>query len=164
MKKGITDVLQDGILSGAAGYALISLYFAASNLVAGLPALHTVDALGTALFEGTNPGQMIAYNGVHLAVFIVLGVIASVLVREVELHPAFWYVLFFVAIAGFIFSYIVMTVVARRIAELDAYSVAVGNLVAGAGMAVVLLLRHPRMAGAVTDAAQEDDQEYHPAT
>ena len=88
MQKSTTDVLQDGLLSGVAGYALISVYFALSNLVAGLPALHTIEALGEALFGGTNPGQMIAYNGLHLAVFLVLGVIAALLIREVELHPA----------------------------------------------------------------------------
>jgi hypothetical protein len=164
MQKSITEVLQDGLLSGLAGYALISIYFAVSNVVAGLPALHTIDALGTALFGGANPGRMIAYNGLHLAVFIVLGVIAAVLIREVELHPAFWYVLLFVGIAGFIFSYVVMTVVARQIAGLDAYSVVVGNLVAAVGVALVLLWRHPKMVRAVREFTAEDDKEYNPVT
>ena len=162
MQKSTTDVLQDGLLSGMAGYALISIYFALSNLIAGLPALHTIAALGEALFGGTNPGQMIAYNGLHLAVFLVLGAIAALLIREVELHPAFWYVLFFVSIAGFIFSYVVMTVIARQIAGLDAYSVAVGNLVAAIGMAFVLWRRHPGMVDAVRESTREDEQEYHP--
>ena len=164
MRKSTTDVLQDGLLSGLTGYALISVYFAASNLLAGLPALHTVKALGAALFGGTDPGQMIAYNGLHLAIFLALGVIAAVLVYEVELHPAFWYVSFFLTITGFIFGYVFMTVVAGRIAGLDAYSVVVGNVVALAGMGFVLLWRRPAMIRAVQNFANEDEQEYHPVT
>jgi hypothetical protein len=162
MKRTTADVWQDGLISGGIGYALISVYFAVSNLVVGLPALDTVESLGAALFGGTNPGQMIAYNGLHLSVFLVLGLIAAVLIHEVELHPALWYLLFFVALAGFIFSYLFMAVVASRIAHLDAYTVAVGNLVAASGTALFLFLRHPGMLRAVRTYSQGEDGE-HPA-
>jgi hypothetical protein len=149
MKRTTAEVWQDGLLSGLVGYALISLFFAVSNLIVGLPALATMESLGAALFGGRNPGHMVAYNGVHLIVFLILGGIASMLFRKIEVHPAFWYVLFFVAIAGFIFSYVLMMIVAGRIAGLDAYSVAVGNLIAAGGMAFFLFWRHPGMVRAV---------------
>ena len=160
MKKATVEVWQDGLFSGLVGYALISLYFAASNVVVGLPALHTVESLGAALFGGTNPGQMIAYNGLHFGVFVVLGVIAAALIHEVEMHPALWYVLFFVALAGFIVGYLFMTVVASRIAELDAYTVAVGNLVAALGMGLLLFWRRPGTVRAVRKYSEGEEGEY----
>ena len=160
MKKSTASVLVDGLLSGLVGYALISVYFAMSNIVAGLPALDTIQNLGAALFGGTSPGLIIAYNGLHLGVFLVLGVVAAVLIHEVELHPAGWYALFFVASAGFIFSYVFMTVVAGRIAGLDAYSVAVGNLVALLGMGMLLFWRRPETVRAKRDFSQGEEHEY----
>ena len=160
MKKTTASVYLDGFFAGLTGYALISVYFAASNIVAGLPALDTISSLGAALFGGTSVGQMIAYNGLHLGVFLLLGLFAALLVHEVELHPAIWYVLFFVALAGFIFSYVFMTVVAKRIASLDAYSVAVGNLVAVIGMGVLLFVRRPGTVQAVRDYSQSEEGEY----
>lgn len=151
MKRTTAEVWQDGLLSGLIGYVLISLFFAVSNLIVGLPAFATMESLGAALFGGRNPGHTAAYNGVHLIVFLILGAIASMLFRKTEVHPAFWYVLFFVALAGFIFSYVLMMVVAGRIAGLDAYSVAVANLIAAGGMAFFLFWRHPGMVRAVRE-------------
>ena len=160
MKKSTASVLMDGLLSGILGYAVISVYFAASNIVAGLPALDTIQRLGAGLLGGSDPGHMIAYNGLHLGVFLVLGSIAALLIHEVEMHPAWWYVLFLVAISGFIFSYVFMTVVAGRFAGLDAYSVAVGNLAALLAMGLLLFLRHPGASRAVRDYSQAEEREY----
>lgn len=159
MKSTIAEIWQDGLFSGLVGYAMISLFFAASNLVVGLPAFATMESLGAAVFGGSNPGQMIAYNGVHLVVFLILGMVAAWLFREVELHPAFWYVLFFVTITGFIFSYVLMMLVAGRIAGLDAYSVAVGNLIAAGGMGFFLFWRHPGIVRAVQEYSEDENGE-----
>lgn len=163
MKKTTSDVLQDGLLSGFIGYGLISLYFALLNLLTGKPAWLTAQTFGDALFPGSFPGQMIAYNGAHLALFLVLGVIAAFLIKEVELHPAIWYVAMFVAIAGFILTYSFMTVIAGVVAKIDPVTVITGNVVAAAGMGAFLLLRHPGLARVVREQGEREEAEYHPA-
>ena len=70
MKKTTSDVLQDGLLSGFIGYGLISLYFTLLNLLAGKPAWLTAQTFGDALFPGSFPGPMIAFNGTHLAIYL----------------------------------------------------------------------------------------------
>ena len=163
MKKATSDVLQDGLVSGFIGYGLISLYYALLNLIGGKPAWLTAQVFGDALFPGSFPGQMIAYNGAHLAVFVVLGVIAAFLIMEVELHPAIWYVAMFVAIAGFIVTYSFMTVIAGEVAKIDPVTVVMGNVVAAVGMGAFLLLRHPGLARAVREQGEREEAEYHPA-
>lgn len=163
MKKATSDVLQDGLISGFIGYGLISLYFALLNLIAGKPAWLTAQTFGDAFFAGSFPGQMIAYNGAHLAIFLVLGIIAALLIKEVELHPAIWYVAMFVAIAGFIGTYSFMTVIADAVAKIDPVTVITGNVVAAVGMGAFLALRHPRLAQAVREQGAREEAEYHQA-
>lgn len=160
MKRSTVDVFQDGAIGGFIGYGLISLYFAALNVLVGKPAWYTVEALGNGLFGNGNPGQMIAFNGLHLAIFLALGVVAAFMIQEIELHPAFWYVVFFASVAGFIVGYVFLTLVTDALADLSPFSVAFGNAVAGVGMGAYLFWRHPQMARAVHDETVREDQEY----
>lgn len=161
MKKTTSDVLQDGLIGGFVGYGVASLYFALLNLLFGRPFWYTTQAFGEALFAGSFPGQAIAFNGVHLAVFLVLGLVAAFLVEETELHPVFWYFLLVVAVVGFVAGYLFTTVVAGRLVDLNPVAVAMGNVVAAVGIGAYLLLRHPALRRIVREQDQREEDEYH---
>jgi hypothetical protein len=160
MKKTTIGVLRDGAIGGFIAYGLISVYFALLNVLAGKSPWSTLEALSTGLFAGTDPGQMIAFNGVHLIVFIVLGIIAAWMIQEVELHPAFWYVVFFISIVGFMLGYVLLSLVAATLANLSPLTVAIGNVFAAIGMGCFLFWRHPQMARAVRDELERDEHEH----
>ncbi|HET9439295.1 MAG TPA: hypothetical protein VFO52_03955 [Longimicrobiales bacterium] len=162
MKKNTLDAFQDGAISGFIGYLLLSIYFAVVNLAVGKPAWHTLEALGNALFGTGSPGPLIAYNGLHLAIFLVLGVAAAFLILEIERHPAFWYALFFVFVAGVMVGYILLITIAGPIAGVRPVSMVVGNAIAATGMGSYLFWRHPALTRIVHDEVERDDLEYHP--
>lgn len=160
MRKTTAGILQDGAIGGFIAYGLISVYFALLNLLAGKSAWSTLEALSTGLFAGTNPGQMIAFNGVHLTVFILLGIIAAFMIQEVELHPAFWYVVFFTSIVGFMLGYVLLSLVAAALADLSPVTVAIGNVLAAVGMGIFLFWRHPQMSRAVREELEREEHEH----
>lgn len=101
-------LIADGVIAGMIGYGVVASFFVVVNLVTGRSPFHTANLLGAVLFGGADaaaatiePGLVIAFNGVHLAAFLVIGFFAAWLVYETELHPVMWYVAFFLfLIAG----------------------------------------------------------------
>ena len=99
MKSERVEVLRQGMIAGLLGYAVVALFFAVFNLLAGRPALHTAAALGGVLFYGARDmsdasvgiGAALAYNGVHLLVFLGFGLLAAWLAEFAEHGPHFWY-------------------------------------------------------------------------
>jgi hypothetical protein len=147
VKRTTREILQGGFFSGAIGYATVSLFHAVLNVLGGRPPWSTLEAMGNALFAGGGPGPLIAYNGIHLALFLLIGLIASLLVEELELHPGFWYVIFFMLVTGFVVGFALSVVLTGSIAHVNALSVAAGNLLAALAMGTYLYLSHPRLAG-----------------
>jgi hypothetical protein len=159
MTKSTADVLQDGALAGVIGYAIISLYFAALNLLLGVSPWYTLETISHALFGPGSPGPLIAYNGLHLVVFLMLGIIAAYMVQEVELHPAFWYAIFFIFISAFMFGYLLLVVLSDALAPLRPATIAVGNGITALAMGGYLLWRHPKMVASVKNEVTREDVE-----
>ena len=147
MKRSTREILQGGLLSGAIGYAVVSLFHALTNALAGRPPWFTLEAMGTALFAGQGPGPLIAYNGIHLGLFLLIGLIASLLVEELELHPGLWYVIFFTLVTSFVVACALTVVLTGTIADVNPTAVAGGNLLAALAMGFFLYRTHPRLAG-----------------
>ena len=92
-------VLRQGAVAGLLGYLTVVLVLAALNLVAGRSPFHTAALLGGALVSGLRdpgavvvaPGPILAYNALHLLVFLAIGLLAAWLVHWAERGPAFWY-------------------------------------------------------------------------
>ena len=126
MRPDRTDVWLQGLVAGLAGYAAVALFFVVVNVAGGRSPFYTPALLGSALFYGLRdpaqlvvaPGPVLAYNGLHILVFVVVGVLAAWLVFEVELHPYLWYVVFFLFLAGFLLSLAAVGVLGAEIARL----------------------------------------------
>jgi hypothetical protein len=151
MRKHIARVLFDGGIGGFIAYSLISAYFAVLNVAGGKSALHTLQTLSHGVFASSDPGQMIAFNGIHLLAFLMLGIVAALMVEEIELRPAFWYVVFVIAFVGFMLGYVLLSLATAALANLSPITVAFGNLVASVGMGVFLFCRHLYMGSALND-------------
>jgi hypothetical protein len=82
------DLLYDAFYGGAIGGAVVALFFLAVDVVAGQP-MYTPAMLGEVLFTGAEPADvtavrldMVAYfSGVHLVMFLVLGLAVSYLFK-----------------------------------------------------------------------------------
>lgn len=113
-------VLAQGLIAGVIGYATVALYFAIANAFAGRPILHTAALLGHRLLGRPvmsdlvviEPQAVLVYNGLHLVVFLGVGLIAAWLVAEIERYPQLWYfglflVLFvFFHVTGFVMAFV----------------------------------------------------------
>ncbi len=116
------STISQGLIAGLIGYFVFVLFFAILNLSTGRSMLFTPNALGNALFRLgeapgiTSPEAVMAWNGVHLVASLTIGLIGSLLIVGVDRHPALWYVVMFLFIAGLLYSVAVGGVVAREIA------------------------------------------------
>jgi hypothetical protein len=149
-------VVSEGMVTGFLGYAAVVAFFAVVNLVAGRPPFHTAAVLGSALFWGVRdsaeavagPAPILAYNGIHLFVSLLIGLGAAWLVFQAERHRALWYAVFFIFLAGFIYSMAMMGVFAAEIAHLLPWAhIGFANLCAGIVAGVYLWRAHSRLLG-----------------
>lgn len=156
MNRIAAEVFKKGLISGAIGYVLVSVYYALLNLLIGRSPFATLQAIGHAFFHaGTaGVGEMLAYNGVHLVAWLALGCIAALLVEEAELHPSFWFVMYFVLLAGFIFSDAFLVLVVGAAAGLSPASILIGNVTALAGMGIYLYRAHPGLPALIAKEAE----------
>lgn len=82
-------LIREGFTAGILGYAAVVALFIVLNLMAGEPLFQTPFVLGSALLGSLldQPGiygPILAYNGLHLAVSMALGVVASFLAFRAE--------------------------------------------------------------------------------
>lgn len=109
MRDKAPSLLWQGFVAGIVGYAVIALTFGVVNVLAGRSFFFTAALLGEAILRpGTayvpatvDPGAVLAYNGVHLVGFLLLGFAAAGLVEILERFPGVWYLVFFVFVVGF---------------------------------------------------------------
>lgn len=141
----------EGLVTGFIGYATVVVLFALANLVAGEGAFHTPALLGSVLFFGARtteelvagPAPILAYNGVHLLAALLIGLGAAWLVSQAERRPALWYLVFFLFLAGFVYSVLIMGVLAAEIGHVLSWQVVVlANLGAGLTSGLYLWSRH----------------------
>lgn len=151
-----TRVMKEGFVAGLLGYAAVVLLFLVLNAASGLPLFHTPAVLGGALFsglEGTDavslePGPIIAYNGVHLLVSLLMGFGAAWLLLEAERFHSLWYVIFFVFLAAGIYVVALFGAFAVEIRHVVSWGTVVVGSAAGAGAILgYLLWAHRGLAG-----------------
>ena len=150
-------VYLEGIRAGLVGASIIAFWFLIVDTMAGRP-LYTPTVLGAALFHGGTElaaGQAVTpslelvagFTWVHYLVFMLIGVGAARLMGVAELNPnaGFGIVLFF---ALFEFGFLLASMIfAEGVMQRLAWpAVAVGNLLAAAGMAWVLWRAHRQLA------------------
>jgi hypothetical protein len=154
-------VLQDGLIAGMLGAAGVAMWFLAVDMIAGHP-FYTPDFLGRALFGVLGRGIedhgqayfVVAYTVFHVAAFVILGIVASMLITASRKAPQFTagMALFFVVFEmGFYFLSLMLSS-SNVLGSLAWYQVGAANLVASGFMGGFLLKRHPEFAGNLTHA------------
>ena len=146
----------EGLITGFIGYLTVILLFGVLNLVSGEGFFHTPAALGSALFFRSGdaggmtmgPAPIVAYNGVHILASLLIGVGAAWLVFQTERNRPLWYIVFFVFLAGFIYSLVVMGIFASEMAGILSWpAILMANLLAGVTAGGYLWWRHGRLVG-----------------
>lgn len=158
-------VLTEGLIAGGIGYVVVALFYGVMDLIQGSSPFEVAALLGSALFYAAEtaapgvvaPGPVLAFNGLHLVLFLLLGVGVAWLVAKAEAYPVFWYPVFFVLLTGFLLTYLAVLVVANQVVRLlPAWSVGVANLLAGVGMGLYLWGAHPRLRAAMRNYSEAD--------
>ena len=102
MQQRTRAFLSGGFWAGFIGYVTVVVLVAVFNMVAGRSPFYTAALFGNALLFGETdasslaiaPGPVLAFNMIHLLVFLVLGFIASLCVTIGERYPVSQYGLF----------------------------------------------------------------------
>ena len=100
--KSKSSWIVEGLVAGLIGYVTVVVLFGVVNLARGEGVLHTAALLGSALFFGarepgaivSGPAPIIAYNGVHILVSLLIGLGAAWLVFQTEKNRPLWYLVF----------------------------------------------------------------------
>ena len=154
MRRNWQRFLTEGLIAGFIGFITVIVFVATADLLRGRSPFHTAAMLGSVIFFGLRdpaqlvvwPGPVLAYNGVHLSLFLLLGTFMAWLASLAERRPRMWY------FALIIFLIVVPHVVGFPIwfgpAVGTAISVWVVGLATGAAavaMAAYLWWAHPRI-------------------
>lgn len=159
-------VLTQGLITGVIGYATVALYFAFANVLAGRPMLHTAALLGHRLLGRPvmsdlvviEPQAVLVYNGLHLVVFLAVGLIAAWLVAELERYPQLWYfglflvVFVFFHITGFVLAFVAP--VSDSVSMGSALGVGVAAVVT---MGLYLIKANPGLSARVREVGDFED-------
>ena len=139
-----------GLVAGAIGYGVVVAAFAGLNVLSGQDVFLTPALLGQSLLgESTRPGvvepaAVLVYNGLHLLVFLALGLAGTWLLFESELHPVIWYpalVLYLVAFFHLVGFVLVLSAPAGE--WIPAWAVVGASAAAGLSMVGYLLAARP---------------------
>jgi hypothetical protein len=146
------DVAIDGLFSGVLGGLTVAVFFLIVDTLKGQP-LFTPSLLGSVLFlgrsveavDGVNIPMVFAYTGVHMAVFVAVGMAAAYMVSQFEKNPPFGLLLllFICFEAGFVA--VTLALMPGVVGALGTSLVVISNLLSAAVMAGYLLWwSHPQ--------------------
>jgi len=158
-------ILAEGLITGLIGGLVVILFYGFLNLVTDRSFFATAALLGAGLVStaraGGAVGAVLAFNGVHVIAFLVIGVAAAWLVLYTERHPTFVVLALFAGVAGlFVVMAAFLSFAADSGVQIPIGSVFAANLLAGAAMGAYLLRAHPRLWAEIRDHL--DSEEEHP--
>ena len=144
-------VLEDGILTGMTGAAVVALWFLILDTARG-QIFFTPSLLGSVVFLGQSPDEVIsvnpfivfAYTGLHGVLFLLAGLVIAWLFAVFERNPQFGIILLllFLLVESILFSF-AAAVFPNLVGAIGAVAVASGNLFAAVVMFWFLMRRHP---------------------
>jgi hypothetical protein len=159
-RSGFRVVSEDGILTGIVGAVVVSLVFLLLDFANGRP-FHTPSLLGSVIFRGEpisdlsgpDPFMVLAYTGLHVAAFLVVGFLLAGLFREFEKHPKLGLELLVVLL---VFEGLLMgaevTIFPALVGELGAWAVATANITSLIAMFAFLAYRQPQAIQALRES------------
>jgi len=159
MKPERVEILRQGMIAGVLGYAVVAAFFAVLNFQAGHSIFRTASVLGSVLFYGlrdidlltVSAGPVLAFNGVHLLVFLAYGIVAAWLADLSERGPHLWYVsaILMITFAFHLFG-LLLGVSMTLESVIPAWSLLVSGLLGSAAVAAYLLWSHPALRHSLT--------------
>jgi hypothetical protein len=145
------SLVEDGVLAGAIGAAVVAVFFLLIDTLRGQP-LHTPSLLGSVLFlrqaveevTSVSATMVFAYTGLHVLLFLMVGALIAWIVDQFERNPQFGLVLvlLFLLFQAVIFGFEV-TLVPNLVGALGAGVVGIANVLSVGAMFWFLLRRHP---------------------
>ena len=152
--------IREGLIVGVIGYASVAVFYSAFDLLAARGSLHTVNMLGKCVFRGLrNPAVLglpmqvdltatALYNGFHLLMSLVIGLIVTGLVKYSNRGPSQARMALFTIVAGFVVTIITVGQLTNSIRPLlPWWSIVVANVFAVLLPSVYLLRKHPALWG-----------------
>jgi len=144
----------EGTVAGFIGYGVVAALFALLNLVQGRSIFYTAALLGSDLFYGLEspadlvigPGPVLAYNGVHLVGFLLVGVFMGWLVGLAERIPQGWYLILilFLVVMAHVFG-LPIWFQGPVVAEISLWYVVFATSLAALAMGAFFYALHPRL-------------------
>ena len=159
MKPDRARLFTEAFIAGIIGYAVVALFYVIWNILAGRHPLHTAATLGQGIARTPVTGDsviafgpIVAYNAVHLIVFLVIGLIAAWLVFATEKVPQFWFVGVLIFVTALMASIALVVTYSVPISEaLPWWSIVTANLVAAILMGAYLIKTHPSLMQRIGD-------------
>jgi hypothetical protein len=155
------QALWNSIYTGLIGYLAVAVFFIVLDPLLGRGFFYTAALLGSALFYGLSdpatltiqPGPIIVYNGAHLVVFLVLGLVVGELTYvSVRLRQQTWYLVTMLVILVLGHLYVALWVVTQPVrSALPVWMITAAGLVAVAAMVVSLLVIYPQLRGELVE-------------
>lgn len=150
---GVGDVVLDGVLTGMIGALTVAAWFLVRDVLAGRP-LYTPAVLGNVLLHGRAaastpvaiaPLELAAYTAFHFVAFMVVGFVFSWLMNLFERFPIMFFVILMLFLALQLGFFVLNAALGTELLGLiEAWAVAVANVLAAGAMAWFQWTRHPR--------------------
>jgi hypothetical protein len=151
MRGGLVTVVENGVLAGITGAAVVAVWFLVIDLARG-QTFYTPSLLGSVLFLGRavdevtsiNAMVVFAYTGLHGVLFLLAGTALAWMFSQFERNPQLGLVLLllFGLFESVVFGFEV-AIVPNLVGAIGALAVAIANLFAAVAMFWFLLRRHP---------------------
>lgn len=149
---------REGLVVGLVAYAAVALFYSAFDFLAARGPLFTVDMLGRAVFRGlrdpavllfpqeVDPPAVFWYNGLHLALSLVVGAIVTTLVGIAERRPQRAPAILLAFLTGGVVTVATVASLTEAMRPvLPWWSIVVANLLAATVAGLYLLTRHPSL-------------------
>jgi len=156
---------REGLISGLIGAAAVALWFFAYDVIHDRP-FFTPAALGSALFLGARgeqevqvtAGIIMGYTILHIAAFLLVGMVAVRLVHAAERFPPvlLGIILLFVTFEVFFFG-LIQIAASWLLDALSGWTILAANLVAAIGMGVYLVRQHPAVPHEFNRPLEDED-------
>lgn len=147
---------RDGLAVGFIAAAAVALFYSGFDFLAARGALYTVNLLGRTVFRGLrdptvlqypvalDSTAIVLYNGVHLIVSLLIGLVVVRLVGEAERHPTRARVMAAIIVGGFVVTILAVGFASMPIRPvLPWWSIVVANTAAVVAAGSYLSRRRP---------------------
>ena len=152
-------IVREGLIAGLIGAGIVALWFFIIDAVAGR-LFFTPAALGSALFYGASHAAQVridaitilGYTFLHVAAFLVAGMIAAALAVEAEAHPPLLlaFVLLFVTFET-LFIGLIALIASWLLNAIAWWTIAVANILAAVAVGIYLWREHPALRRLLSD-------------